>query len=1014
MRPDGIRYINSGEEIECGEAVKEDGTTSVIPNWREDGKRKPIRRGGMSKRLSKQLKIFYSNVQGFIGKKNSILEIIQTTDCDVCMLAETMTTNVKLPGLKCITSEKSVGQNVAIIPRGRVAGVVPMKLYEPNETINMLGIRLEVAKNNFRRFYTAHMKQQSTNNNEDIGNQFEEIRRQFHLAEVSKEGMLLICDANVHIGSPGIPGCHDKQDWGGGELLKLIEDEGLYLLNREEICQGVVTRVDPRYGTKTTIDLAICNEYMIEEVLEMTIDEKEEFRPTKYNSKKITKTDHNSIIVDVRVGKVMPEKGTPYFNTKCEVGQQKFREEMQNVQFGELFNDKSSMNSDYKKLVKLWNEVLSKSFRKVRKSKGRCRGLDGDIKQLMSEERNVKKNWNDSREKEEKLRDIREEISQRIAANIETEMKSKVHSVTTAKCPQAEVFKIRRNIRKTENLDFPLKDSDGNVRVTKQGIDKVISSHFCKVFNQNPIKEGWEEYWSYVVDIYEMISQKEEISTGEGPTFEEINTIIDHLDKTKSVHGTMTIELVKMAGLNFRKMVHRCVYLCFVSNEIPEEFRIEKMILLYKHKGKLDELDNYRGIFLRLILLTVYQKWLYSKCAPVVDKNGSEAAFGGRKGKSANDPLLMIKLIQDHARWTKEQLIFKFMDVEKFFDSMNFHKCMLDIYESGVHGPYWKAYENINNHMLCIPVIPSGPCSEIEVERIFVQGSSDAVLMAWNHMDTLNKKKPGVWSKRCTIQGIDLDALTYVDDIFEVVKTQYDLILSSARSEVFQNESRLNFKPPKCKIMVMNQVEEIADEIGGMTLQQVETHEYLGTIISFDGSRNIEIDHRIAQGKSVSNEIVQVLKMSELSIIRLRYVSTLSNACLDSKVKYGCSVWSELKKCQEKELNGLNVKLVKRVLEVPYSTPSNAIKYEFGLTDMDLECQMEKVVLAFNTLKSDGLVKRLLASMMEKKVPGFCVEVLEALQIFGLNLSSIEQFEDGRELREVLKKRKSFRFRMRD
>ena len=43
--------------------------------------------------------------------------------------------------------------------------------------------------------------------------------------------------------------------------------------------------------------------------------------------------------------------------------------------------------------------------------------------------------------------------------------------------------------------------------------------------------------------------------------------------------------------------------------------------------------------------------------------------------------------------------------------------------------------------------------------------------------------------------------------------------------------------------------------------------------------------------------------------------------------------------------------------------------------------------------------------MMEKKVPGFCVEVLEALQIFGLNYSSIEEFEDGRELREMLKKK---------
>ena len=356
--------------------------------------------------------------------------------------------------------------------------------------------------------------------------------------------------------------------------------------------------------------------------------------------------------------------------------------------------------------------------------------------------------------------------------------------------------------------------------------------------------------------IYDNISRKETINIREGPTFEEINVIIDNLDKSKSVHGTMSIELVKKAGRNFRKMVHRCVHLCFVSYEIPEEFRIEKMILLYKHKGKLDELDNYRGIFLRLILLTIYQKWLFLKCAPVVDQNGSESAFGGRKGKSTMQPLLIIKLVQDHARWTNEQIIFKFMDVEKFFDSMNFHKCMIDIHESGVQGSHWKAYENINSHMVCVPVIPSGTCSKIQVKNVFVQGSSDAVLMAWNHMDTLNKKKSDIWSKRCTIQGIDLDALTFVDDIFEVVKTQYDLILSSARSEVFQKETRLHFKPPKCKIMVMNSVESILDEIGGIKLQLVDAHEYLGTIISVDGSRNAEINRRITEARSVSNEIL--------------------------------------------------------------------------------------------------------------------------------------------------------------
>ena len=66
---------------------------------------------------------------------------------------------------------------------------------------------------------------------------------------------------------------------------------------------------------------------------------------------------------------------------------------------------------------------------------------------------------------------------------------------------------------------------------------------------------------------------------------------------------------------------------------------------------------------------------------------------------------------------------------------------------------------------------------------------------------------------------------------------------------------------------------------------------------------------------------------------------------------------------------------------------------------------MEKVVLAFNTLKSDGLVKRLLANMLEKKVLGFCVELIAALKTFGLTVDSLENFEDGKGLRELLKKK---------
>ena len=356
---------------------------------------------------------------------------------------------------------------------------------------------------------------------------------------------------------------------------------------------------------------------------------------------------------------------------------------------------------------------------------------------------------------------------------------------------------------------------------------------------------------------------------------------------------------------------------------------------------------------------------------------------------------------------TKEQVIFKFLDVEKFFDSMNFRKCLIDLYNVGVGGTLWKAYETINKTKTCVPVIPSGPCSEIQIKEIFVQGSSDAVLAAWNHMDSLNKKKKDVWSKNCTIQGIEFDSLMFIDDIAEVCKAQLDVLLSSARLEVFQDETGLHFKPPKCKLLVMNEVEDIKDEIGEYNLMKVLLHEYLGTIVSSDGLRNDEIKNRIKKTLSVCNEIVQILKTTELSRIRLRHVKILSNACVDGKVKYGCAVWNELSNGQIKELNSLKVNMLKRVMELPYSTPSTLIQYEFGITDLDLDTYMEKIILAYDMLNSeDGSIgRRLLCNMINNKVPGFCTELDEALNIMGLEAEDELLKKSGIEIRASLKKK---------
>ena len=100
--------------------------------------RKRIRRGKKGSNTSGELTVLYSNIQGVTGKKISLLEILESVDPDVCLLAETLTANFKLDGCKVILPHKSIGQNVAILLRRKLLHQPVVKIYEPNETINMI------------------------------------------------------------------------------------------------------------------------------------------------------------------------------------------------------------------------------------------------------------------------------------------------------------------------------------------------------------------------------------------------------------------------------------------------------------------------------------------------------------------------------------------------------------------------------------------------------------------------------------------------------------------------------------------------------------------------------------------------------------------------------------------------------------------------------------------------------------------------------------------------------------
>ena len=131
----------------------------------------------------------------------------------------------------------------------------------------------------------------------------------------------------------------------------------------------------------------------------------------------------------------------------------------------------------------------------------------------------------------------------------------------------------------------------------------------------------------------------------------------------------------------------------------------------------------------------------------------------------------------------------------------------------------------------------------------------------------------------------------------------------------------------------------------------------------------------------------------------LRFMTTLIEACFKRKFKHGCEVWDNFTKMESKMINNLIPNMIKRVLQVPTSTPSAAIKHDLGVTDMDLEVAMERILLASKILQmSDNRIsKQLLSSMLEKEIPGFCTSLVDSMKLIGItNIHEIDNLTDKR------------------
>ena len=168
---------------------------------------------------------------------------------------------------------------------------------------------------------------------------------------------------------------------------------------------------------------------------------------------------------------------------------------------------------------------MNQCFHEVKPSKKRIKGVDEELRSLLAKEKWIRAHVLTNPERGCQISAVLKQIRAKIASNVEAEMEAKVHYILHSSNPHSKVFAVRRRLQSNGRIDFPLRDPNGIIQVSKPGIDTIITNHFRTVFDQNAIPKDklWQDYWKLVGEVFQLIDERTMVSkVKEEPTLSEI------------------------------------------------------------------------------------------------------------------------------------------------------------------------------------------------------------------------------------------------------------------------------------------------------------------------------------------------------------------------------------------------------------------------------------------------------------------------------------------------------------
>ena len=198
---------------------------------------------------------------------------------------------------------------------------------------------------------------------------------------------------------------------------------------------------------------------------------------------------------------------------------------------------------------------------------------------------------------------------------------------------------------------------------------------------------------------------------------------------------------------------------------------------------------------------------------------------------------------------------------------------------------------------------------------------------------------------------LNLGALVWIDDVLSCTLglTNQKSVLKSV--DEFARKNKLEWGESKCQVMQIGKKVKVPDEwpLGEKNIKNTTSYKYLGDTITNDNKnkRNLELKENKIQ--ATIRQINTTAASDVMRGVESQVLLILFEKCIMTSFLNNCESWT-LSKVEEEQIDRIGVKSMKRLFNLPTTTPSAAVVHSLGILYMTQAVDMKRFMYLHKVL----------------------------------------------------------------